>query len=64
MRTVSSYAIYVFARDPPPLQLKVGAGYMTGKKNKQRSVRSGDKRNPPHTPAPLHPQKKETANLP
>lgn len=26
VRTVSSYAIYVFARDPPPLQLKVGAG--------------------------------------
>lgn len=26
MRTVSCYGIYVFARDPPPLQLKVGDG--------------------------------------
>eukprot|EP00903_Cladosiphon_okamuranus_P009107 g8702.t2 len=36
VRTVSTYAIYVFARDPPPLQLKVKALYVPKDKLRRR----------------------------
>ncbi|CAM9696552.1 unnamed protein product, partial [Ectocarpus sp. 12 AP-2014] len=36
LRTVSSYGIYVFARDPPPLRLKVQALYVPKEKLRRR----------------------------
>ncbi|CAM9690879.1 unnamed protein product, partial [Hapterophycus canaliculatus] len=36
LRTVSCYSIYVFARDPPPLRLKVKALYLPKDKLRRR----------------------------